>query len=275
MVSVMRVRQLLAATAVAAAVLSGAVAPTTAASASTRWTYYGKTGPAFWGSLDPDWQTCDTGRQQTPINLVPSGSRSRRNLGSVASQKTASFLPTGVQNGFKYDCVSTDGCGTASWAGVDYKLVQFHLHVAAEHTLNGAVIPAEIHLVHATDAGSLLVVGVLIDVGAPSELIRKMLAGAEKAVTQSDPAPFARLPISKREWASMLPLRRGFCNYRGSLTTPPCSEGVTWIVSRKVITASESQLARLARALLDSGAVVLTERPVQPLNGRKVVCYGS
>lgn len=275
MMTVMRMRQLLAAAAVAAVVLSGAAAPASAASDATRWTYYGPTGPAFWGKLDPDWRMCDAGRQQTPINLEPTGSKSNRNLGSVAKQVTASFLPKGVQNGYKYDCVSTDGCGSASWSGVDYKLVQFHLHVAAEHTLNGAVMPAELHMVHATATGKLLVVGVLIDVGAPSELIGKMLAAAEKAVTQAVPKPFARLPISKSEWAGLVPLRRGFCNYMGSLTTPPCSEGVTWIVSRKVITASESQLARLARSLLDSGAVVLTERPVQPLNGRKVVCYGA
>lgn len=275
MVSVMRARQLLAATALAAAALSGAAAPAAAASDATRWTYYGRTGPAFWGKLDPDWRMCDSGRQQTPINLVPSPSKTDRQLGSVASQKTASFLPVGVQNGFKYDCVSTDGCGSASWAGVDYSLVQFHMHVAAEHTLNGAVIPGELHLVHATPAGRLLVVGVLIDVGAPSELFRKMLAGAEKAVTQAKPQPFARLPISKAEWASLLPLRRGFCNYMGSLTTPPCSEGVTWIVSRQVVTASKSQLARLGRALLDSGSVVLTERPTQPLNGRKVLSYSA
>lgn len=271
----MRVRQLLAATAVAAVALTRAVAPATAAAEGTKWTYYGKTGPAFWGSLDPDWKKCSTGRQQTPINLVPKGSRSARSLGSVAKQRTASFLPTGVQNGFKYDCVSSDGCGSASWAGINYDFVQFHLHVAAEHTLNGAVMPAELHLVHATKTGALLVVGILIDVGAPSELIRKMLAGAEKAVTQANPKRFSRLPISKREWSSLVPSRRGFCNYRGSLTTPPCSEGVTWIVSRKVVTASERQLARLARALLDSSSVVLTERPVQPLNGRLVVCYGA
>nr|AIH04935.1 carbonic anhydrase 1 [Neoporphyra haitanensis] len=274
MVSVGRVRQLLAATAVAAVALTGAIAPATAAAQGTQWTYYGKTGPKFWGSLDPDWSKCSTGRQQTPINIVPSRSRSARSLGSVAQQRTASFLPKGVQNGFKYDCVSTKGCGSATWARVKYDFVQFHLHIAAEHTLNGAVMPAELHLVHATKSGALLVVGVLIDVGEPSALIAKMLAGVEKAVTRANPRPFSRLPISKREWASLLPSRRGFCNYRGSLTTPPCSEGVTWIVSRQVVTASERQLARLARALLDSGAVVMTERPVQPLNGRQVVCYG-
>ncbi|GAB0493941.1 hypothetical protein MMPV_005229 [Pyropia vietnamensis] len=270
---VMRARQLLAATAlVAAALLSGGAAP---ADAATRWTYYGATGPAFWGDLDPDWRMCSAGRKQTPINLVPKGRKSNLRLRNVATQKSGSFLPKGVQNGYKYDCVSTGGCGTASWAGVDYKFVQFHMHVAAEHTLDGKVMPAEIHLVHATDEGKLLVVGVFIDVGPPSKLFRKMLAAVEKAVTNANPKPFSRLPISKREWESFLPLRRGFCNYMGSLTTPPCSEGVTWIVSRRVITASEAELARLARSLLDSSAVVLTERPVQPLNGRKVTCYGA
>ncbi|KAK1859884.1 hypothetical protein I4F81_002476 [Pyropia yezoensis] len=195
----MRARQLLAATALAAAALSGGAAPAAAASDATPWTYYGRTGPAFWGKLHPDWRMCDSGRQQTPINLVPGGSKSDRNLGSVATQQTASFLPVGVPNGFKYDCVSTDGCGSASWAGTTYNFVQFHLHVAAEHTLDGAVVPGELHLVHATPSGRLLVVGVLMDVGAPSELIRKKLAGAEKAVTKAVPQPFSRLPISKAD----------------------------------------------------------------------------
>ncbi|KAK1863320.1 hypothetical protein I4F81_005878 [Pyropia yezoensis] len=207
MVSGRRARLLLTATALAAAALSGGAAPAAAASDATLWTYYGRTGPAFWGQLDPAWRTCDTGRRQTPINLVFAGSKSDRDLGSVATQKTASFLPKGVQNGFKYDCVSKDGCGSASWAGTSYNFVQFHLHVAAEHTLDGAVVPAELHLVHATPTGRLLVVGVLIDVGAPSELIRKMLAGVEKAVTKANPKPFSRLPISKAEWTGLLPLR--------------------------------------------------------------------
>ncbi|KAK1868373.1 hypothetical protein I4F81_010862 [Pyropia yezoensis] len=212
MVSVMRARQLLAATAFAAAALSGVAGP---AAAATQWQYYGRSGPAFWGELDTAWRKCDSGRQQTPIDLVPLGNVANRDLRSVATQKTAAFLPKAVQNGFKYDCVSTSGCGSAFWSGVKYDLLQFHLHVAAEHTLDGAVIPGELHLVHATSSGRLLVVGVLIDVGAPSPLITKMLAGAEKAVISTDPKPFARLPISKAEWASVLPLDRGFCNYMG------------------------------------------------------------
>jgi len=269
-----RVGQLLAAAAVAATVLATAVSPVAAAAEGTRWTYYGKTGPAFWGSLDKDWRTCDTGRKQTPIDLIPTKSVQRRNLASVSAQFTGSFLPVGVQNGFKYDCVS-DLCGRASWAGVNYKFVQFHMHVSSEHTLNGQVLPAEIHLVHASDDGKLLVVGVMLTVGAPNPLLRKMLAAVEKTVTGSDPKKFSRVPISRAEWATLVPAGRGFCNYSGSLTTPPCSEGVTWILSRRVVTASISQLARLARALLDSDSVVLTERPVQPLNGRRVVCYGE
>lgn len=270
-----RARQLLAATALAAAALSHAVSPAAAQRFSTKWAYYGSNGPAFWGSINPQWKTCDSGRQQSPIDIKPTAGVERLTLSSVATQFTASFLPKAVQNGFKYNCVSTEGCGTAVWKGTNYKLVQFHLHVAAEHTLNGAIVPGEIHLVHASDAGNLLVVGTLIDVGAPSPLLAKMLEGVEKAVTGSNPKKFSRLPISKKEWSTMVFGGRGFCHYRGSLTTPPCSEGVNWIVSRRVISASVQQLARLARALLNSEAVVLTERPTQPINGRNLVCYGA
>lgn len=252
--------------------------PAPATDTAPKWAYFGPRGPAFWGTLDPDWKVCETGLSQSPIDVMMSSPVGPLPVRELASQNDhAVMMPTAVLNGVKYSCVEAGTCGTAVWAGYTYDLIQMHLHVSSEHTINGLVFPAELHLVHAADDGNLLVVGILLQVGAANMGLEKLLA----ATTASVPV----LPgmeggmnatLSTADWESLVSGEGGWCQYAGSLTTPPCTEGVTWAVASTPRTASADQLRRLGVSLLSAGgSVVLTDRPVQPLNGRTVTCYSD
>lgn len=265
-----------AAVAVAVAVAAAVASPAAAADTATKWSYFGPRGPAFWGTLDPDWKVCETGLSQSPIDVMMTPPVGPLPVRELASQNDhAMLMPTQVLNGVKYSCGAPGTCGTAVWAGYTYDLIQMHLHVSSEHTINGVIFPAELHLVHAAEDGNLLVVGVLLEVGAANMGLEKLLA----ATTASVPV----LPgmeggmnatLSTADWESLVPGEGGWCQYGGSLTTPPCSEGVTWAVSSKPRMASADQLRRVGVSLLSAGgSVVLTDRPVQPLNGRQLTCY--
>jgi len=264
--------QVVVAAALVAAIVSGCGAPAAAADTATPWAYWGARSPPFWASLDPAWGVCDSGVEQSPINLnfpLPAGFLP---LSQIAMQQASTLKPVSVLNGFKYECVSNNGsCGAARWAGVEYSLVQGHLHVSGEHTVDQEVFPAELHLVHSSTAGELLVVGVLFRVGEESQALDKLLEAAELGLSASE----RTVHLSAHDWAELVPSSGGWCQYGGSLTTPPCSEGVTWAVARSPRTASIDQLRRLGVLLLDAESVVLTERPVQPLGTRQVTCYSD
>lgn len=136
-----------------------------------------------------------------------------------------------------------------------YDLLQFHFHTPAEHLLQGRRFPLEAHFVHRRDDGMLGVIGVFVQEGAPNPILQPVLdelAGRTGAA--------ARLDIS-----GLLPRERTYYRYAGSLTTPPCSEAVDWVVMEQPITASRDQIATLVRYYADNA------RPVQPLYRRFIL----
>lgn len=273
-----------AALTVAVAVVATAVTPATAAvSPPPPWTYFGPRGPAFWGALSPDYRTCASGTEQSPIDLVRPPPVGVLPLRELATQTAGAVLqPEAVPNGVKYNCASPGGCGAAAWAGYTYDLVQAHAHVAGEHTVHGEVFPAEVHLVHAAADGNLLVVGVHLTVGVPNAGLEALLDATDAtlpppSVATADVVVGGRnATLGAADWATLVPTAGGWCQYAGSLTTPPCTEGVTWAVASEPLTASMEQLERAGRTLISVGrSVVSTERPVQPQNGRRVTCYSA
>ena len=217
------------------------------------WSYTGDTGPAHWGTLDPAYATCGTGKSQSPIDLqVSNGAR----IAPPVLKYQASKLSI-VNNGHTVQ-VNIDPGSEMVLDGDHYSLKQFHFHTPSEHTRNGKHFPMEIHFVHADAKGRLAVVGVLVKEGHANPMLDLVLANAPMKMghksTDKMIKPHDLMPANTR----------AVLRYPGSLTTPPCSEGVRWTIMDTPIEASREQIAAFMNIMHHNN------RPVQPLNGRVI-----
>ena len=168
-------------------------------------------------------------------------------------------IADGINNGhtiqINYPAADTLTLGPAS-----YQLVQYHFHSPSEHTVDGKHFPMEMHMVHKSAGGELAVVGVLIAEGAHNAAFAPVWANlpAQKGVE-------THFPSVNVDVDALLPTARTSFRYDGSLTTPPCSEGVRWIIMTTPIQLSREQVGAFTRLIKDNN------RPVQRLNGRSVV----
>jgi len=219
--------------------------------AGALWGYEGDRGPANWGSLDEAFNACATGAEQSPIDLVP---------GAAADSPTVEFdygprIATVVNNGYTIQVNVDRGSGIVL-DGVRYELLQFHFHHGSEHTVGGVRLPMEMHLVHRSDRGALAVVGVLLEEGAANAPLAPIWDRFPRQANWAVALPEAV------DAAALLPGPRTAWRYRGSLTTPPCTEGVSWIVMTEPVPLSAAQVAEF-------GAIYPRNfRPVRPLNQR-------
>ncbi len=217
------------------------------------WGYEGEGGPEKWGHMSSDFKACSEGRTQSPIDL---SNATPEALSEIKFNYKASKLNV-VNNGHTVQ-VNYDGGSSIEVDGSEYKLVQFHFHTPSEHTVDGKSYGNEMHLVHKNDKGELAVVGVLIDKGTEN--------AAYKAIWSNLPAKAndkksADVDINASE---LLPGEKSYFTYAGSLTTPPCSESVKWIVLKSPIQMSEAQIAEIQKIMHKNN------RPVQKLHDRKL-----
>ena len=240
------------------------VAVVTLAAQAKHWAYEdhgNEVGPAKWGTLPGD-ETCAAGRQQAPINLVSGAAKAQDLPDLVFTYRPSSLAMT--NNGhtvqLTYDAGSTLG-RTGSTATA--KLAQFHFHAPSEHTVDGVSYPMEVHFVHVDAAGKpLVVVGVFIKAGKENAALAKAF--------QSLPAREGekRTPAGDSvDGHALLPADKTYFTYAGSLTTPPCTEGITWYVLKNPIEMSPAQI----RAFTALEHLAHTNRPVQKLGGRVVL----
>ncbi|XZG70239.1 carbonic anhydrase family protein [Chitinibacteraceae bacterium HSL-7] len=229
----------------------GAAAP--AAHAAAHWTYEGKEGPEHWGDLGADYKTCAIGKTQSPVNLVGSFAKGAPALQYGYQAATGTI----VNNGHTIQ-VNLNNAGGVTLNGTLYKLLQFHFHTPSEEQINGRNADMVMHMVHKSDAGELLVIGVLMNDGKANAPLTPVFANMPGASGEERTLKGALNPVS------LLPAQRNYMHFMGSLTTPPCSEGVKWFVMRSPVSISSAQYTAFA-ALYPYNA-----RPVQPLNGRKV-----
>ncbi len=222
--------------------------------AHSHWSYEGESGPAHWGEVSPDFEACSRGKSQSPIDIANPVKDGKE---AVTFDYKQSGLNV-VNNGHTIQ-VNYDKGSSIKINGVSYDLVQLHFHDPSEHTVNGKSYGMELHLVHKNSGGELAVVGVLIENGAENPAFKALWADLPAGA--GDKKELARTINA----ADFLPAERTFYHYAGSLTTPPCSEGVSWFVIEKPIQMSEAQIARFKEIIKGNN------RPVQPLNGRKVV----
>lgn len=206
-----------------------------------------------WSYADVDaWgDTCATGEQQSPIDLAGADEADLVDLELDYRSSSATVADTG----HSVQTTVEDG-GTMTRDGETYTLRQFHVHTPSEHLVAGAPYAAELHLVHESEDGELAVLGVLVEEGPAHPILADVLAHVPGA--GADASPTTR-PV---DVAALLPTDLRTFRYDGSLTTPPCSEGVAWSVLREPVTWSAGQLE--AFAALHPGS----HRPPQPLGDR-------
>ncbi len=222
------------------------------------WSYDGKTGPAYWGELSEDWATCGDGVEQSPIDL-PSGVGNEANL-SISYHETPLAI---FNNGHTVEVEYAAG-GTIDVHDTRYELEQFHFHALSEHTVDGEHADLELHLVHKAEDGAYAVMAILIDEGAENEALADVWAHLPTELSDvAEEVKGVSLNI-----IDALPPTLDYYEYQGSLTTPPCTEGVTWLVVKDHITMSPDQIAAF-QALYDHNY-----RPVQPLGDRQIQ-YGD
>jgi carbonic anhydrase len=218
------------------------------------WSYTGETGPAHWGDLSEAYHACAAGTRQSPVDIRAAAPHHGP---AVALSYETSPLRL-VNNGHTVQVNYADG-STLTVDGKTYSLAQFHFHSPSEHTRDGEHAVMEAHLVHQADDGSLAVVGVFLKEGAENPMIARIWDHLPDAVNHEVHVPEVRVNV-----ADLLPAELAYLNYDGSLTTPPCTEGVTWLVVDGSVEVSRAQADRFL-ALIHPNA-----RPVQPLNDRAV-----
>jgi len=216
------------------------------------WGYEGPGGPESWASLDREFGLCESGVQQSPID-IPTSTAFRVGLDDLVLDWNPSDL-TLVNNGHSIQANVAPGNRTVI-DGVSHDLLQFHFHKPSEHEVDSEVFPMELHFVHADDEGSLAVVGVLLEAGAANPAYDVLWADQPGEGVETDIADF--------DMTSLLPADLGRFRYTGSLTTPPCSEGVNWNVLAEPASMSADQIANF---LYEGNA-----RPVQGLGSRTVL----
>ncbi len=219
------------------------------------WSYEGANGPGRWGDLSPDYAACKQGRMQSPIDIR--GAQFDR-LPGLTFQYRSSPL-TIVNKGYTIEVVYDRG----SYLRIGprrYELESFHFHTPSEHTINGWRADMVIHIVHRDRQGKILVVAVPVIAGRRHNvMLNRLWDYAPKTVGDSEYYPHVGIKPT-----FLLPNKRGYYAYSGSLTTPPCTEGVRWIVLKAPLQVSAEQVHRFRRVM---GRNV---RPLQAVNARAV-----
>ena len=221
------------------------------------WSYSGDTGPAQWAALESDYGACGVGKMQSPIDIRDSVAR-KGTLPAIAFDYKPSPLKI-VDNGHTIQVDYAPG-SFITVQGRRYELIQFHFHKPSEEKINGRNADMVAHLVHKNADGSLAVVAVLLKAGQPNKLVETLWKNLPREKERETAVEGVQVNA-----ADLLPAKRAaYYTFTGSLTTPPCSEGVTWFVLKSPTSISSTEVARFAQLY------PMNARPTQPLNGREI-----
>ncbi|MDY6930010.1 MAG: carbonic anhydrase [Pseudomonadota bacterium] len=219
------------------------------------WGYSGHEGPEHWGDLDPEYSTCSSGKNQSPINLT-------KMIEGDLPELKVDYKVGGnevVNNGHAIQV--NYAAGSMIYVGDHaFELKQLHFHSPSENTIEGHSYPMEAHFVHADKAGNLAVIAVIFKLG-------KHNLELEKAWKYIPHKTGNKYKLNNMVNANvLLPHDHAYFRFNGSLTTPPCSEGVNWYVMKYFDTASQEQINIFTKAMHHDN-----NRPVQPVNARMVI----
>lgn len=223
--------------------------------AHPHWSYDGAEGPDHWSEMEANFSTCSTGKNQSPVNLT----------GFIKADLTPikfDYKPDGdsvVNNGHTVQVNFAQG-STMTLNNHVYDLKQFHVHSPSENQINGKTFPMEAHFVHADVNGNLAVIAVMFEEGSAN-------AELEKAWKSMPREAGEKIELKQNILGtSIMPDDKSYYRLNGSLTTPPCTEGVTWLVMKKPITASKEQIGNFTHVMHHHN-----NRPVQPINARAIL----
>ena len=226
---------------------------------ATTWGYEGSRGPENWGRLSPAFRLCGLGMMQSPLNIADA-------VPAHGDPIVFDYGPAPlniINNGHTVQVNYAPGSGVTV-SGRRYELLQFHFHAPSEHSIAGRLAAMEMHLVHRNEAGQLAVVGVLMKIGSENPTLREIWAHMPE-----EKSPERTIDGVLIDAGDLLPADTSYYRYMGSLTTPPCSEGVSWFVLAEPVTVGRAQLDELTRAV---GA---NNRPVQMRNHRLLLAPGE
>ena len=225
------------------------------------WSYEESTGPEYWGGLAASHAACAHGSEQSPINIVSSQVIEDKKL----SGKQIYYEPTTftiLNNGHTIQANATTENNSIVVEGKQYNLAQFHFHTPSEHQFNGQNYDIELHFVHKDESGNLAVLGVMIQEGRKNEVLATVWDRLPNEGNEKDSSEKYLIHLQ-----ALLPQNQMSFHYDGSLTTPPCTEEVKWIVFEQPIEMSKEQIKAFQQIFKDN------HRPIQPLNEREVIKY--
>ncbi len=219
------------------------------------WDYGESKGPSHWGELEPEFAPCKNGHRQSPIDIR---NPQKADLPSIQFDYKPSSLHI-IDNG--HTVMINYGPGSSiTVGGKKYALKQFHFHRPSEETIDGKAYEMVVHLVHADQQGNLAVVAVLLQKGEDNSLVRELWKDLPKEKEKEEDLGSVQIDV-----AGLVPANRGYYTYQGSLTTPPCSENVTWFVLKHPMTVSTAEIEQFSNLYRHDA------RPTQPSYDRVVL----
>lgn len=219
------------------------------------WGYQGEAAPQNWGKVDAKYALCASGKNQSPIDLKAFIEADLKPLKLDYKAASADIINNGHTVQINYAPGST-----LSVDGITFELKQFHFHSPSENKVNGKQFPLEGHLVHADKDGNLAVVAVMFQEGGANALLAKLWEKMPNKAGEKSALPTG-LGVSQ-----LLPKGGDYYRFNGSLTTPPCSEGVRWFVMKKPATVSTAQIQQFSKTV-----GFANNRPIQATNARTVL----
>ena len=228
-----------------------------AAEKDKNWSYTGANNPAKWGKLEKSFATCGTGQLQSPID-IPDAHARKGDLPPLLFNYKPSTLKI-IDDGHTIQVNSASD----SWVSIEgkrYELVEFHFHKPSEHKISGKGQEMEVQLVHKDKDGKLAIIAVLLDQGNENALIKTLWSNLPQTKEKESEVPGVQINAF-----GLLPQNKEYYAFKGSLTTPPCTEGVSWYVLKTPVKISADQIAKFGRVYPTNA------RPVQPLNDRDIL----
>ena len=226
---------------------------------SAHWGYTGHEDPAHWGDLDPKYAECKLGGSQSPININKDIIVETKGLAPIDFHYTTSAVSV-VNNGHTVQVNIKPG-SFIKIDGKEFELKQFHFHTPSENQIDGKNFPLEAHFVHQAKDGALAVVAVMFEDGKDNPIINKIWNKMPRKAGQKVGCGLPAVMIN-----DLLPKDKAYYRFEGSLTTPPCSEGVRWFVLKDYSEISQKEVNEFLHTLHHPN-----NRPVQPVNARKVL----